>query len=111
MNNTNHSPTNDKSISMNEALDQANKFLDLGTGIESKDGKTGVQFIQQGTNSAGQDVTKRVGFDVNPNSSHVQKVGPHLNLQTQINGKIQKTGSAKDPHTPISPGTIRKGDF
>jgi hypothetical protein len=58
----------------------------------------------------GHTVTKRVGFDLNPNSAHVKELGPHLNLQTQIDGVVQK-GTLKDPHIPIDPKTIRPGDY
>jgi hypothetical protein len=74
-------------------------------------GKTGVQFIQEFVDDQGRKITKRVGFDLNPNSGHVQGLGPHLNLQTQIDGKIQKSGSLADPHIPIDPSTIRHGDY
>ena len=97
-------------ISMDNALDQADNFLDLGTDIKSHTNKNGVQFIQQGADANGQ-VTKRVGFDVNPSSNHVQKEGPHLNLQTQRNGNIVKNGPEADPHIPIDPSTVRPGDF
>ncbi|MEO3678411.1 chitobiase/beta-hexosaminidase C-terminal domain-containing protein [Rheinheimera sp. FR7-31] len=96
-------------ISVDEALDKAGDFLKDGVPVRSIDGKTGVQFIQEFTEN-GQEITKRVGFDLNPNSSHVQQLGPHLNLQTQINGKIQK-GVLADPHIPIDPKTIRPGDY
>lgn len=96
---------------MDDGLTLADDFLDLGTSIRSVDGKTGVQFIQSGVNDAGQTITKRVGFDLNPASSHVRQTGPHLNLQTQIDGVIQKTGPLKDPHIPIDPKTIIPGDF
>jgi hypothetical protein len=74
------------------------------------DSKTGVQFIQSSVDGTGQTVTKRVGFDLNPAFPHVQKTGPYLNLQTQVDGVIQK-GALADPHTQIDPGTIRSGDF
>lgn len=81
-----------------------------GVPIRSVDGKTGVQFIQEFTEN-GQKITKHAGFDLNPNSSHVKQLGPHLNLQTQINGRIQKKGPLADPHIPIDPKTIRPGDY
>ena len=96
---------------MDKALDKADAFMDLGTDIKSVDGANGVQFIQQGTDAAGDAITKRVGFDVNPNSSHVQKIGPHLNLQTQRNENIVKRGPGADPHIPIDSNTVRLGDF
>ena len=99
-----------KPISVDEALDKASDFLKRDVPIRSIDGKTGVQFVQEFTEN-GQKITKRVGFDLNPNSSHVKQLGPHLNLQTQLNGKIQKKGILKDPHIPIDPKTIREGDY
>jgi hypothetical protein len=48
---------------------------------------------------------------VNPGSGHVQKLGPHLNLETQINGKTVTSGPLKDSHTAIDPSTIRSGDY
>ena len=96
-------------IRVDDALGKASDFLKDGVPVRSIDGKTGVQFIQEFTEN-GQKITKRVGFDLNPNSSHVKQLGPHLNLQTQINGKIQK-GTLADPHIPIDPKTIRPGDY
>lgn len=63
------------------------------------------------TDEAGNAVRKIARFDVNPNSAHVQKLGPHLNLETQINGRTVTSGPLKDPHTPIDPSTIRPGDY
>lgn len=62
---------NEKAISVDDALDKAISFLKVGVPVKSVDGKTGVQFIQEYMEN-GQRVTKRVGFDINPNSSHVQ---------------------------------------
>ncbi|PHZ86391.1 hypothetical protein [Paremcibacter congregatus] len=98
-------------ISMESALTMAGDFLDEGVETVSIAGKTGLQFIQKTINQAGEAITKRVGFDLNPASAHVQKLGPHLNLQTQVNGKIINTGELADPHIPIDPATIRKGDY
>ncbi|WP_171045073.1 RHS repeat-associated core domain-containing protein [Pseudoalteromonas rubra] len=100
----------EKPISVDEALNRASNFLKPDHPVRSIEGKTGVQFIQEFSED-GKKITLRVGFDLNPNSSHVKQLGPHLNLQTQINGKIQKKGPLKDPHTPIDPKTIRKGDY
>ena len=96
-----------KGISVDEALDIASEFVTPDRAIKSIDGKSGVQFLQSYTDDAGRQITKRVGFDINPASPHVRKHGPHLNLQTQIDGVIEKS----DPHIPINPNTINKGDF
>lgn len=50
------------------------------------------------------------GFDQYPNNRRVNQLGPHLNLQTQIDGVVQK-GALKDPRIPIDPDTIRLGDY
>ncbi len=98
-------------ISVDEALKIADDFLDLGTPIKTIDSKAGVQFIQESIDAQGRTITKRAGFDLNKASGHVQKRGEHLNLQTQIYGKVQTNGPSVDPHTPIDPRTIRSGDF
>ncbi|WP_329410347.1 hypothetical protein OG802_13345 [Streptomyces sp. NBC_00704] len=63
------------------------------------------------TDASGNQVRKIARFDVNPESGHVQKLGPHLNLETQVNGKTVTSGPLKDPHTAIDPSTIRSGDY
>ncbi|WP_339733986.1 polymorphic toxin-type HINT domain-containing protein [uncultured Gimesia sp.] len=100
-----------RGLSVDDALGRAADFMDLGTPIRAIDGKTGVQFIQEAIDSQGRKITKRVGFDLNPSSPHVRKLGPHLNLQTQIDGVIQKSAALKDPHFPIDPTTIISDDF
>ena len=97
-------------ISMDAAIDLALKFLKEDVPAQIIDGPTGIQVIQNYEEN-GKKMTKRVGFDVNPGSCHVQKLGPHLNLQTQVNGKIIKKGKLADPHLPIDPSTIKKGDY
>jgi hypothetical protein len=96
---------------MDEALRLASDFMEPGVAVRSVESKTGIQLIQEFVDSQGQRITKRVGFDVNPNSPHVRQLGPHINLQTQINGKIQTSGPLSDPHIPIDPKTVRKGDY
>ena len=77
--------------------------------IES--GSGGYQFTNTETLPNGDVVTRNARFDINPNSAHVQRYGPHLNLETQINGKTILTGPLADPHFPIDPSTIRPGDI
>ena len=74
-------------------------------------GSGGVQFMRQYVDATGKTVTKIARFDINPTSPHVQKLGPHLNLETQINGKTVTSGLLKDPHIEIDPKTIIPGDF
>jgi hypothetical protein len=97
-------------ISMDEALDRAAAHVgDNPTSVRS--GSGGVQFMSESVDEAGNNVRKIARFDVNPNSAHVQKLGPHINLETQINGKTVVKGPLKDPHTPIDPSNIRPGDY
>jgi len=78
-------------ISMDEAIERAIEFLDPNVPHRIIEQPSGLQVIQDGVvNEAGDVVSKRVGFDVNPNSAHVQDLGPYLNLQTQINNKPVK---------------------
>lgn len=86
------------------------KFLEPGVPMRVMHGPTGIQIIQEFTDSAGRRITRRVGFDVNPSSSHVRQLGSHLNLQTQINSVIQR-GALTDPHIPIDPSTVRTTDY
>ncbi|WP_319345026.1 polymorphic toxin-type HINT domain-containing protein [Streptomyces sp. NY05-11A] len=98
------------SISMDEAVNRAVAHVgDNATVVRS--GSGGVQFMSVTTDASGNMVRKIARFDVNPGSSHVQKLGPHLNLETQINGRTVTSGPLKDPHTAIDPSTIRSGDY
>ncbi len=103
-------PTSSSPISMDEALDLSEQFLIPGVPERLTQSGSGIQVIQTTTNSSGQSVVRRVGFDVNPSSAHVRRFGPHLNLQTQVDGVIQG-GALADPHIPIDPSTVRPGDF
>jgi hypothetical protein len=95
---------------MDEALDRAAAHVgDNPTSVRS--GSGGVQFMSESVDEAGNTVRNIARFDVNPNSAHVQKLGPHLNLETQINGRTVVSGPLKDPHTPIDPTTVRPGDY
>ncbi|MFH9552007.1 polymorphic toxin-type HINT domain-containing protein [Streptomyces sp. NPDC017435] len=98
------------SISMDEAINRAIAHVgDNATVVRS--GSGGVQFMSVSTDASGNQVRKIARFDVNPGSGHVQKLGPHVNLETQINGRTVTSGPLKDPHTPIDPSTIRDGDY
>lgn len=97
-------------ISMDDAIEQATQFVG-GQGQMGTSSSGGFQFINTTTNSQGQNITKIARFDINPNSAHVQRLGPHLNLETQVNGRTITSGALKDPHTPIVPGSWRPGDI
>jgi hypothetical protein len=70
----------------------------------------GFQMMSSAVDANGNIITKISRFDINPESGHVQRLGEHLNLETQINGVPVTSGPLADPHTPINPSTIRPGD-
>jgi RHS repeat-associated protein len=97
-------------ISMDQAVELGVRHVD-GTGRIVVSGSGGYQFINQTVDAAGNRITRIARFDINPNSAHVQQYGPHLNLETQINGVSVRSGPMADPHLPIDPSTIRPGDI
>lgn len=93
-----------EAVSMSEAVDKAIAH----TGSDAKVGMTkggNVQFSKSATDQSGNTITKNARFDVNPSNAHVQNRGPHLNIETQQNGKV-----IQNDHIPIDPKTIRPGD-
>ncbi|MGQ5263977.1 RHS repeat-associated core domain-containing protein [Micromonospora sp. ZYX-F-536] len=99
-----------RDISMDEALDRA--AVHVGDNPMSREsGSRAVQFENGYIDENGNKVRKIARFDVNPNVPHVQQEGPHLNLETQINGRTVNSGPLRDPHTAIDPSTIRPGDY
>ena len=101
----------DEVISMDEAVRRAVDHVGDGEVEIVRSGSKAVQFMSSSIDEAGNTVTKIARIDVNPNVPHVQKLGPHLNLETQINKQTVKSGPLKDPHTAIDPTTIRPGDY
>ena len=97
-------------ISLDEALERAEQFLEPNVPMRFIETPTGVQAIQEFANITGTRVTRPVGFDVNPNTPYVQQLGSHLNLQTQFDGVIQG-GALAAPHIPIDPTTITPTDY
>jgi hypothetical protein len=95
---------------MDDAVDFGARHVG-GTGRVVESGSGGYQFISQSTDAAGRPVTSVARFDINPNNSHVQQYGPHLNLETQVGGRPVRSGPYADPHIPIDPTTIRPGDI
>jgi len=92
-------------ISMDDAI---NKAVDhVGTdGIVETTKAGNFQFRSTGINANGQ-VESRMGrFDINPADPDVLKQGPHLNIETHING-----AQTQNLHFPIDPVTIRPGDI
>jgi hypothetical protein len=97
-------------ISMDDAVSLGVKHVgDDGRIVISSSG--GYQFINNGVDAQGNNITRIARFDINLNSPHVQQYGQHLNLETQVNGKPVRKGSLADPHIPINPSTIRPSDI
>jgi len=91
-------------ISMDEAVELGAKHVG-GKGVMETTGKgTNFQFRDTTTTAEGT-VTKISRFDVNPADKHVRQSGPHLNRETQVNGK-----TVTNVHTPVKSATVRKGD-
>ena len=95
---------------MDEAFNLAQQFSIPGIPMRVIQSSTGYQVIQTTTNSMGQTIVRRIGFDVNPTAGHVRILGPHLNLQTQVDGRPQ-TGALADPHIPIDSSTVKPSDY
>jgi hypothetical protein len=83
-----------------EMMASASGFLSDEHPVRSVFNSGGPQFIQEFDQDATK-VTRRVGIDVEP-SAHVQKLGPHLNLQTQHDGTIMDEDGLEDPHEAVS---------
>ncbi|ROQ93870.1 intein/RHS repeat-associated protein [Streptomyces sp. 2132.2] len=99
-------------ISMEEAIDRAIAHVSGGGPVRIvRSGSGGVQFMAEHTDESGRVLKKIARFDVNPDSTHVQQLKPHLNLEVQIGKKTIDKGPMADPHTPIDPATIRPGDW
>src|SRR5262249_20357455 len=97
----NSSPGNTP-ISMDNAIEAAiNHASSGGPGMvmETTGRGTNYQFRSTFTDANNQTVSLIGRLDVNPTDPHVQQLGPHLNLETQINGRTIRTGPQADPHT------------
>jgi RHS repeat-associated protein len=92
-------------VRMEQAVSDAAAHVG-GAGVMETTGRgTNFQFRSTTTNALGETETRIGRFDINPSDPHVQKSGPHLNLETQVNGR-----TTTNPHVPIDPRTIRPGD-
>lgn len=94
---------------MTEALGLAGDFIG-GNFRTVTSGSGGFQFMSSETDAAGNTIMRIARIDINPSTQHVIDLGPHLNLETQINGRPVRSGPMADPHIPIDPATIRPGD-
>ena len=97
-------------ISMDTAVDLGANFVNPDARFVQS-GSGGFQFISSEIDASGAKVAKIARIDDNPASPHVQQWGPHLNLETQVNGKTVTGGPLKDPHIPVDPATVRPGDL
>ena len=93
-------------ISMDLAIEQSINHVGGNAIMETTGNGLNFQFRSTTINALGEVETRIGRFDINPASRHVQQYGPHVNLETQINGRPVGV----DPHTPINPSTIRPGD-
>src|SRR5216684_6756804 len=100
----------DEPISMDEAIERAIEHSGGGAPL-SVSSSGGFQMISSTVDADGNVVTSISRFDINQNNAGVQKLGLHLNLETQINGATVRNGPLADPHTPINPTAIRPGDI
>jgi RHS repeat-associated protein len=92
-------------ISMDQAIEDA--ILHVGPeGIMEVTPNGNYQFRSTVKDAAGNVESKMGRFDVNPADEHVHRGGPHLNIETHVNGK-----QTENVHTPIDPSTVRPGDI
>jgi hypothetical protein len=95
---------------MDQAIELGLQHVGDGARIVQS-GSGNFQFISEYTTPAGHRITLIARFDINPASPHVRSSGPHLNLETQVNGVTVTTGHLADPHIPIIPGSWRPTDI
>jgi hypothetical protein len=93
-------------ISMDEAIERGAAHVGPNGVMETTGTGLNYQFRSMSTDAAGREVARIGRFDVNPADAHVSRLGPHLNLETQVDGDI-----VSNTHTPIDPATIRPGDM
>jgi len=106
MNNEESQQTYVQGITMDEAVDKAARFVGPNGNMETTGRGSNFQFRVTERNANGNLESRMGRFDINPADPTVQRVGPHLNLERQING-IPRSNT----HLPIDPATIRLGDF
>jgi hypothetical protein len=100
-----HNSCGPADISMDAAVEQGANHVN-GSGVMEQTGKgTNYQFRNTSVDANGNTVTDIARFDINPADPHVQSVGPHLNLESQLNGR-----QISNQHIPIDPSTVRQGD-
>jgi RHS repeat-associated protein len=92
-------------ITMDEAVDQAADHAGSDAIMETTGNGKNFQFRGTSTDSDGNLVQKISRLDVNPADNRVAAKGPHLNLETQVNGE-----QVSNVHIKIDPNTIRPGD-
>lgn len=93
-------------MSLFQAAEASANFLKSDIPLQVVHQKSGIQFIQKYYED-GKQMVKRVGFDINMSHPLVIREGPHLNLQTQVNGKKILDGPLKDPHYRIDLNPVR----
>jgi RHS repeat-associated protein len=94
----------DGAISMAAAIDRGAAHVGADADVILTRGGN-VQFTSTSIDDSGNAITRNARFDVNPANRHVQKTGPHVNIETHVNGT-----TVQNEHLPIQQETIRRGD-
>jgi RHS repeat-associated protein len=94
-------------VGMDDAISIAGGFLGQDYERFMPTGRgTNYQFVRTTVGPSGDEVTLIARFDVNLADPHTYSMGPHLVLETQVNGRT--TGRV---HIDIDHGTVRVGDY
>ena len=92
-------------MSMDDAVATGVDHAGSDAVMETTGKGTNYQLRGTASDESGTMTEKIARFDVNPSDSHVAANGPHLNLETQVNGRV-----VSNSHIRIDPRTIRPGD-
>ncbi len=96
----------ESALTMDEAIDRAVDHAGPEGVMETTGNGLNYQFRGMNTDEDGNLIARIGRLDVNPDDPHIAQNGPHLNLETQMNGNI-----ISNQHIPINPSTIRSGDM
>ena len=93
-------------LTMDEAVSRAVDHADPEGVMETTGNGLNYQFRGMETDDDGNTIARIGRLDVNPYDPDVAKYGPHLNIETQLNGS-----KVSNLHFPIEPSTILDGDM
>jgi hypothetical protein len=94
------------SLTMDAAVARAASHVGPDGFMETTGNGLNYQFRSMATDANGNVIARMGRFDVNLLDPHVGQFGPHLNLETQINGRI-----ISNLHFDIDPLSILAGDM